>query len=157
MALQRKMHLGIDLIGTTVIVIAEYRKYEETRIIARFPAVMNLDTGATGFEAIEETKTSPQDRIFEAKKFLGTTTKEAALIASPAQHPYEMDGSGFKSTAGKTFRPGEVSAKLLQKIKKLFPNEDLVTVITVPAYFKDAQRQATKDAATIAGLELIDP
>ena len=60
MALQRKMYFGIDL-GTTVIVVAEYRKDEETRIIARFSAVMNLDTGATVFEAIEETKTSPQD------------------------------------------------------------------------------------------------
>ena len=64
MVLQRKMHLGIDLGTAVIVIVAEYRKDEETRIIARFPAVMNLDNGATGFEAIEETKASPQDRIF---------------------------------------------------------------------------------------------
>jgi molecular chaperone DnaK len=107
--------------------------------------------------------TNPKNTIFSIKRFMGR--KEAEVKSEEKIVPYEVvDGpNGLAqvkvANADKTFTPPEISAMILQKMKQTA--EDYLghtvtqAVITVPAYFNDAQRQATKDAGKIAGLEVM--
>src|SRR6201990_2211010 len=106
--------------------------------------------------------TNPKNPVFAVKRLIGRrfddpmTQKDIGLV------PYTIaragNGDAWVSAGGKEMSPSEVSAFILQKMKK--PAESYLgetvtqAVITVPAYFNDAQRQATKDAGKIAGLEV---
>jgi len=103
---------------------------------------------------------NPENTVFSIKRFMGRTTGETKGEAGRV--PYKVvEGANGKAAvtlphAGKTFSPEEISAFILQKLKRdaeAFLGETVTeAVITVPAYFEDAQRQATKDAGRIAGL-----
>ena len=105
--------------------------------------------------------TNPQNTIFSIKRFMGRRFREASEDQSRV--PYKIAAGpndvAAVEVSGKTYTPPEISAMILQKMKQTA--EDYLgqsvskAVITVPAYFNDAQRQATKDAGKIAGLEVL--
>src|SRR3954471_1095543 len=104
--------------------------------------------------------TNPENTIYSAKRFIGRRFEEVG--EETKRMPYTIVRAGNGDTAfkirDKAVSPQEVSAKVLQKLKKAaedYLGEKITeAVITVPAYFNDAQRQATKDAGKIAGLEV---
>ncbi len=114
-----------------------------------------------GQVAKRQAVTNPKNTIFSIKRFMGRRMNE---ITEEVKHvPYKVsagqNGLASVDIAGKTYTPPEISAMVLQKMKQTA--EDYLgtkvekAVITVPAYFNDAQRQATKDAGKIAGLEVL--
>jgi len=161
--------IGIDL-GTTnsCVAVMEGQDYE---IIANSeggrttPSVVAFTKdGETlvGQVAKRQAVTNPKNTIYSVKRFMGRSHSEIADAEKMV--PYEIgersDGViTIKTEDGKEFTPPEVSAKVLQKIKKdaeAYLGGDVTqAVITVPAYFNDAQRKATKDAGEIAGLEVL--
>ncbi|MEZ5063991.1 MAG: molecular chaperone DnaK [bacterium] len=159
--------IGIDL-GTTNSVVAVLEggnpvvipNSEGTRTT---PSVVAFNDGAerlVGQIAKRQAVTNPQRTIYSIKRFMGRQYDEVGTEI--AEVPYKVvKGSGGDARVeigGKTYSPPEISAMILQKMKKTA--EDYLgttvteAVITVPAYFNDAQRQATKDAGRIAGLEV---
>lgn len=113
-----------------------------------------------GVLAKRQAVTNPENTIFSAKRFIGHKYDE---IGQDAQHvPYKIakrpNGDVAIVAQGKEYSPQEISAAILGKLKQAAENylghAVKEAVITVPAYFNDAQRQATKDAGTIAGLEV---
>jgi molecular chaperone DnaK len=105
--------------------------------------------------------TNPRDTVFSVKRLIGRSYNE--VTAEKANFPYEVvagpNGDARVVMGGKTYPPPEISAQILTKMKQTA--EDYLgakvrqAVITVPAYFNDSQRQATKDAGRIAGLEVL--
>jgi len=159
--------IGIDL-GTTnsVVAIMEGREpkvivnEEGSRITPSVVAYTKDSERLVGQVAKRQAITNPERTIYSVKRFMGRrfdeTTEEAKLV------PYKV-GRGPNSDArveidGKLLSPPEISAQVLLKLKRAAENYlgEKVTeaVITVPAYFNDAQRQATKDAGEIAGLNV---
>ncbi|MEN9561175.1 MAG: hypothetical protein RIQ56_448 [Candidatus Parcubacteria bacterium] len=114
-----------------------------------------------GVSAKRQAVTNPKKTIFSAKRFIGHRYNEVEKEAK--QMPFEVKkGKGDRAVFaidGKDMLPQEVSAKVLQKLKKdaeAFLGQTVAkAVITVPAYFDDSQRQATKEAGQIAGLEVV--
>ena len=114
-----------------------------------------------GQTAKRQAVTNPQDTIFSIKRFMGRRFEEVSQEI--AEVPYEVaKGSrdlAVVKAAGGEFTPPEISAMVLQKMKQTaedYLGEEIQqAVITVPAYFNDAQRQATKDSGAIAGLEVL--
>ena len=113
-----------------------------------------------GTVAKRQAVTNPENTIFSVKRFMGR--KYAEVDEEMKIVPYEVvrgeNGDARIRVAGKEYSPQEISAMILQKLKtdaEAFLGEPVTeAVVTVPAYFNDAQRQATKDAATIAGLDV---
>ena len=159
--------IGIDL-GTTNSVVAVMEGGQPTVITNEeggrtTPSVVSFgDDGErlVGAIAKRQSVTNPQGTVYSIKRFMGRrlaeVTEEVRLV------PYEVI-EGSESTAvvkvgGKTYKPPEISAMVLQKLKAAaeahLGTEVTGAVITVPAYFNDAQRQATKDAGKIAGLDV---
>lgn len=113
-----------------------------------------------GTVAKRQAITNPENTVFSAKRFVGRRFEEVEKEAAMA--PFKVvkadNGSAAIEIQGKKYSPAEISAQVLQKLKKCA--EDYLgspvteAVITVPAYFNDAQRQATKDAGKIAGLDV---
>lgn len=159
--------IGIDL-GTTNSVVAVMEGGE--------PKVINNEEGArttpsvvayakdnqvlVGQIAKRQAVTNPENTIFSAKRFIGHRYDEC--VEEIKHHPFNCmklknEGLGF-NIRGNEISPSEVSAKILQKLKaaaEAYLGEKVTkAVITVPAYFNDAQRQATRDAGKIAGLEV---
>src|SRR5262249_52488001 len=159
--------IGIDL-GTTNSCVAIMEGREAKVIVneegARItPSVVAWDDkgeALVGQIAKRQAVTNPENTVFSAKRFLGRRYEagkgEATRIACKSV-PGRNGDTAFESR-GKLVTPPEVSAKVLQKLKKAA--EDYLgrsvseAVITVPAYFNDSQRQATKDAGRIAGLDV---
>ncbi len=159
--------IGIDL-GTTNSCVAIMEGREAKVIVneegARTtPSVVAWDDKGeilVGQIAKRQAVTNPENTIFSAKRFVGRRFEEVS--EETKRVPYKVVRASNGDTAievrGKPVSPPEVSAKVLQKLKKAaedFIGEKVTeAVITVPAYFNDAQRQATKDAGRIAGLDV---
>jgi molecular chaperone DnaK len=160
--------IGIDL-GTTNSVVA-VMEGKEPKVIANkegnrlTPSVVAFnDKGETlvGDIARRQAVTNPKRTIYSIKRFMGRRHNEVA--GEEKMVPYEVVGGPedyVKVKAGdQTFTPPEVSAKVLRALKEAaesyLGHKVNKAVITVPAYFNDAQRQATKDAGQIAGLEVM--
>ncbi|WP_437655511.1 molecular chaperone DnaK [Sorangium sp. So ce1182] len=159
--------IGIDL-GTTNSVVAVMEGKEPKVIVNEegsrlTPSVVAWDDKGevlVGQIAKRQAVTNPTNTIYSAKRFMGRRFEE--VQDESKRVPYKVskgkNGDAGIEVRGKQVSPPEVSAKVLQKLKKAAEDYlgEKVTdaVITVPAYFNDAQRQATKDAGRIAGLEV---
>ncbi len=115
-----------------------------------------------GQSAKRQAVTNPKDTLFAVKRLIGRNFDEPAVQKDIELVPYTIlkadNGDAWVEAKGKKMAPPEVSARVLQKMKKTaeeYLGEEVTeAVITVPAYFNDSQRQATKDAGKIAGLEV---
>lgn len=116
-----------------------------------------------GQPAKRQAVTNPTNTLFAIKRLIGRTANDPVVEKDKGMVPYEIvkgpTGDAWVKAHGKDYSPQEVSAFILQKMKEAAEAHlgETVTkaVITVPAYFNDAQRQATKDAGKIAGLEVL--
>jgi len=158
--------IGIDL-GTTNSCVSVMQGGEPVIIVSSegartTPSIIAYknDERLVGIPAKRQAVTNPEGTIFSAKRFIGRKFTEIKSTAD--KMPFKVV-KGKKGEAeimlnGTQHRPAEISAMLLQKLKadaEAFLGEDVTeAVITVPAYFNDSQRQATKDAGKIAGLEV---
>jgi molecular chaperone DnaK len=130
-----------------------------TPSIVAFSADKEVLVGQT---AKRQAITNPENTLFAIKRLIGRRHDDPMVEKDRGMVPYQIvkakNGDAWVKADGKTLSPQEVSAKILQKMKKTAEDYlgDSVSeaVITVPAYFNDAQRQATKDAGRIAGLEV---
>ena len=163
-----KKVIGIDL-GTTFSVVAIMEggepkviiNEEGSRLTPSVVAFTKEGEVLVGQVAKRQAITNPENTIFSIKRFMGRRYSE--VQDEMKRIPYKMvaDSNGIArvEVRGKTYTPQEISAFILQKLKKSAENylgqpvED--AVITVPAYFNDSQRQATKDAGRIAGLNVL--
>ena len=162
-----KKTIGIDL-GTTnsVVAIMEGREpkvienEEGSRITPSVVGFTKEGEVVVGQVARRQAITNPENTVYSIKRFMGRKFEETADERKRVPYKIVKDDNGDAAVEidGKKWSPPEVSAKVLQKLKRAAENYlgDTVTeaVITVPAYFNDAQRQATKDAGRIAGLEV---
>jgi molecular chaperone DnaK len=158
--------IGIDL-GTTNSCVA-VMEGGEPKVIPNeeggrtTPSVVGFTkTGErlVGQVAKRQAITNPENTVFSIKRFMGRRFDEVSEELKMVPYKVERDGDNVAVMAqGKKFTPPEISAMILQKLKKAAEDYlgEKVTeaVITVPAYFNDAQRQATKDAGKIAGLDV---
>jgi len=158
--------IGIDL-GTTNSCVSVMEGGDSVVIPSQegtrtTPSIVAYKDGErlVGIPAKRQAVTNAENTIFSAKRFIGHTYKEVKPTAE--RMPFKVV-NGSKGEAeivlnGKQHRPAEISAMVLQKLKadaEAYLGEEVTeAVITVPAYFNDSQRQATKDAGKIAGLEV---
>ena len=161
--------LGIDL-GTTNSAMAVYDN-GEAKIIANkegkntTPSIVAFtDKGEVlvGESAKRQAVTNPEKTIYSIKRIMGLMMSEEKAQEAKEKLPYHIidrNGACAIEVAGKTYTPQEISAKVLMKMKEdaeSYLGETVTdAVITVPAYFNDAQRKATKEAGTIAGLNVL--
>lgn len=161
--------IGIDL-GTTNSAVAvmeagEPKIIENAEGARTTPSIVALSkTGErlVGQLAKRQSVTNPKNTIFQIKRFIGHTFDEAAVQKDKANVPFEVakaDNGGVKVKMGdKWYSSEEISAMILTKLKNdaetRLGEKITEAVITVPAYFNDSQRQATKDAGKIAGLDV---
>jgi molecular chaperone DnaK len=159
--------IGIDL-GTTNSVVAVMEGKEGKVIVNEegdrlTPSVVAFDDQGevlVGQIAKRQAITNPEGTVFSAKRFIGRRFDE--LEGEDGRMPYKVmrrgNGDVGFQVDGKELSPPEISAHVLRKLKKAAENylgqEVTEAVITVPAYFNDSQRQATKDAGKIAGLDV---
>jgi molecular chaperone DnaK len=116
-----------------------------------------------GASAKRQAVTNPKNTVYAAKRLIGRKFKEQAVQKDINLMPYEIveasNGDAWIRAQGKELAPPQISAEVLRKMKKTAEDylgqEVTQAVITVPAYFNDSQRQATKDAGKIAGLEVL--
>jgi len=116
-----------------------------------------------GQAARRQAVTNPTNTIFEAKRLIGRRFHDPALAKDKQTSPFRIveahNGDAWVEAGGKQMSPQEISAKVLIKMKETaeayLGKKVTQAVITVPAYFNDSQRQATRDAGTIAGLEVM--
>ena len=160
--------IGIDL-GTTNSVVAVIEGGEPTvianpegsRLTPSVVAFAKSDERLVGQVAKRQAVTNPENTVFSIKRFMGRRFDE--VNEEMAMVPYEVvrakNGDARVKAGGKELSPPELSAMVLQKLKQAaeeYVGQSVTrAVITVPAYFNDAQRQATKDAGQIAGLEVL--
>jgi molecular chaperone DnaK len=161
--------IGIDL-GTTNSCVAIVEN-GTTKIIENSegarttPSIVayTADEILVGAAAKRQSVTNPKNTVYAAKRLIGRKFKEPAVQKDIDLMPYEImeakNGDAWVRAQGKELAPPQISAEVLRKMKKTA--EDYLghsvtqAVITVPAYFNDQQRQATKDAGAIAGLEVL--
>src|SRR6187401_2738279 len=160
--------IGIDL-GTTNSAVAVMEGGEPAVIVNQegartTPSVVGFAKEGerlVGQVAKRQAVTNPENTVFSIKRFMGR--KHGEVSQETARVPYSVvkadNGDAWVEVRGKKYSPPEISAMILQKLKTAA--EDFLgqkvadAVITVPAYFNDAQRQATKDAGRIAGLNVL--
>jgi len=159
--------IGIDL-GTTNSCVSVIEGGEPIVIVNKegkrtTPSIVSFKDGErlVGDPAKRQSVTNPTNTIYSAKRFIGSTYKEIYREAKKMPYVVEKSDKGVVNiTVGdKKYVPQEISAIVLQNLKKTAEDYlgEKVTqaVITVPAYFNDAQRNATKEAGEIAGLEVL--
>jgi molecular chaperone HscA len=164
---QRRIAVGIDL-GTTHSLVASVRNGvaeclpdDDGRVI--LPSVVRFMPGQgrqIGFDAVQSAATDPVNTIASVKRFMGRGLND---IADRSKLPYQFSNTDTGMLSIETVQgaksPVEISAEILATLRYRAEdtfNDDLYgAVITVPAYFDDAQRQATKDAAQLAGLNVL--
>jgi molecular chaperone DnaK len=160
--------IGIDL-GTTNSCVAvmegkDYRVIENAEGQRTTPSIVAFTPDGTkvGAPAKRQSVTNPKDTLFAIKRLIGRRVDDAIVTKDKAMVPYEIiaaaNGDAWVKAGGKELSPQQVSAEILMYLKKVAEDYlgEKVTdaVITVPAYFNDSQRQATKDAGRIAGLDV---
>src|SRR5574341_536105 len=158
--------IGIDL-GTTNSVVAVMQggepvvipTAEGSRLLPSVVGVTKTGERLVGQVAKRQAITNPENTIYSIKRFMGRRYDEVNEEMKMVPFKVKRSGDHVAVTAqGKDYTPPEVSAMILQKLKKAA--EDYLgtsvteAVITTPAYFNDSQRQATKDAGKIAGLDV---
>jgi molecular chaperone DnaK len=161
--------IGIDL-GTTNSCVAvmdggQVRIIENAEGARTTPSIIAyMDDGETlvGAPAKRQAVTNPRNTLYAVKRLIGRKFEEKAVQKDINLMPYKIvkadNGDAWVEAQGKKIAPPQVSAEVLRKMKKTaedYLGEEVTeAVITVPAYFNDSQRQATKDAGRIAGLEV---
>jgi molecular chaperone DnaK len=160
--------IGIDL-GTTnsCVAIMENGKpkvIENKEGRRTTPSIVSYDSNETkvGEVAKRQSVTKPKETLYAVKRLIGRRFKDDAVQKDIKMVPYKIieaeNGDARLEVAGKKLSPQQVSAQILMKLKTdaeaYLGHEVKEAVITVPAYFNDSQRQATKDAGRIAGLEV---
>jgi len=162
--------IGIDL-GTTNSCVAvmdgsQARVVENAEGARTTPSIVAFsDSGErlVGQPAKRQAVTNPQNTIFAVKRLIGRRYSDPTVAKDKDLVPYKIvkadNGDAWVEAQGENYAPSQISAFILQKMKETAENflGEAVTqaVITVPAYFNDSQRQATKDAGKIAGLEVL--
>jgi len=159
--------IGIDL-GTTNSAVAVMEGGSPKVIHSRegrnvIPSVVDPVKHVVGDVAKRQLVLKPKTTIFSIKRMMGRKFKDESVQFDMKWLPYTIkagrDGMADVEVEGRTFTPQEISAKILQKIKAdaeaYLGGKVTQAVITVPAYFDDSQRQATKQAGEIAGLEVL--
>ena len=161
--------IGIDL-GTTnscvaIMEGANAKVVENSEGARTTPSIVGFtdDERLVGQPAKRQAVTNPSDTLFAVKRLIGRQYNDPMVTKDKKMVPYNIvEGSNkdaWVEAKGEKYSPSQVSAFILQKMKETAESHlgDEVTqaVITVPAYFNDAQRQATKDAGKIAGLEVL--
>ncbi len=162
--------IGIDL-GTTNSCVAvmdgsSARVIENAEGSRTTPSVVAIaDDGQTlvGQTAKRQAVTNPEKTFFAIKRLIGRNFNDEKVTRDREMVPYEIvkadNGDAWVQAGGKSYAPSQISAFVLQKMKETaeshFGGEIQQAVITVPAYFNDSQRQATKDAGQIAGLDVL--
>jgi molecular chaperone DnaK len=162
--------IGIDL-GTTNSCVAimegkQAKVLENAEGARTTPSMVAFGKGGeilVGQPAKRQAVTNPENTIFAIKRLIGRRFDDPIVEKDKTLVSYKIvrgdNGDAWVEAGGKKYSPSQISAFILQKMKETAERHlgDTVTqaVITVPAYFNDAQRQATKDAGTIAGLEVL--
>ena len=162
--------IGIDL-GTTnsCVSIMEgtqakvLENAEGARTTPSVVAFTDTDEKLVGQPAKRQAVTNPENTIFAVKRLIGRNFEDPTVKKDIESAPFKIvnseKGDAWIETKGQKYSPSQISAFILQKMKetaeKYLGQEVTKAVITVPAYFNDAQRQATKDAGKIAGLEVL--
>jgi molecular chaperone DnaK len=162
--------IGIDL-GTTNSCVAVMEAGNKPKVIENSegdrttPSIVAYTADGevlVGQSAKRQAVTNPQNTLFAIKRLIGRKFQDDEVQKDIGMVPYKItkadNGDAWVEAQGKQMAPPEISAKVLQKMKKTaedYLGEPVTeAVITVPAYFNDSQRQATKDAGKIAGLEV---
>ena len=163
--------LGIDL-GTTnsvaaVIEAGEPEVVENAEGGRTTPSVVAVNTRTgeryVGQVAKRQAVTNPENTLFSVKRLMGRKFSDPEIKRASERLPYKIvpgkDGDAYVEMAGESHAPPQISSFVLQKIKQdaeaKLGEKITQAVITVPAYFNDAQRQATKDAGAIAGMDVL--
>ncbi|MFQ6019066.1 MAG: Hsp70 family protein, partial [Kiloniellaceae bacterium] len=162
--------IGIDL-GTTNSCVAVMEgkdakiieNTEGARTTPSMVAFTNSGERLTGQPAKRQAVTNPENTLFAIKRLIGRRHDDPMTKKDKELVPYEIikaaNGDAWVEAQGKKYSPSQISAFILQKMKETaeaFLGEKVTkAVITVPAYFNDSQRQATKDSGRIAGLEVL--
>jgi molecular chaperone DnaK len=162
--------IGIDL-GTTNSCVAvmegsQPRVVENAEGARTTPSMVAFTDGGerlVGQPAKRQAVTNPEHTLFAVKRLIGRRHSDPTVAKDKGMVPYEIveggNGDAWVKARGEKYSPSQISAFVLQKMKETaeaYLGETVTqAVITVPAYFNDAQRQATKDAGKIAGLEVL--
>jgi len=163
--------IGIDL-GTTNSCVAFMKSPKEWQVIENSegyrttPSIVAFaenDEVLVGLPAKRQAVTNPENTLFAIKRLIGRNFNDPLVAKEKTLVPYTItkaeNGDAWVEAKGKKHSPSQISAYILKKMKETAESYlgETVTqaVITVPAYFNDAQRQATKDAGKIAGLEVL--
>ncbi|WP_296433181.1 Hsp70 family protein, partial [Yoonia sp.] len=161
--------IGIDL-GTTNSCISimdgsKPRVIENSEGARTTPSIVAFteDERLVGQPAKRQAVTNPENTIFAVKRLIGRRFDDKDLAKEKKNMPFNIvdggNGDAWVESRGEKYSPAQISAVILGKMKETaesYLGEEVTqAVITVPAYFNDAQRQATKDAGKIAGLEVL--
>ena len=161
--------IGIDL-GTTNSCVSimdgdTHKVIENSEGARTTPSIVAFtdDEQLVGTSAKRQAVTNPERTLFAIKRLIGRRADDPMVTKDKELMPYKIvegkNGDAWVEVNGKEYSPSEISAMILQKMKKTaedFLGEEVTdAVVTVPAYFNDAQRQATKDAGKIAGLNVL--
>ena len=161
--------IGIDL-GTTNSCVAimdgsQPKVVENSEGARTTPSIVAFtdEERLVGQSAKRQAVTNPENTLFAVKRLIGRNVNDAAIKKDAKNLPFQIvdggNGDAWVEVKGDKYSPSQISAFILGKMKETaesYLGEEVTqAVITVPAYFNDAQRQATKDAGKIAGLEVL--
>jgi molecular chaperone DnaK len=161
--------IGIDL-GTTYSCVSfmdgkDLKVIENSEGARTTPSFVGFgkDEIFVGAAAKRQAVTNPENTVFSSKRLIGRRFDDSAVKKAMEHFPFKVvksaNGDAWVEVNGKQYAPSQIGAYILQKMKETAENylgeKVEKAVITVPAYFNDAQRQATKDAGKIAGLEVL--